>query len=97
MILDFEIQNLGFTKVDKWSTDITNSYSYIVKRPDKGRNVSNNYRIDRLIGTNYMEFSSTLQRETDFAMRTFGFNGEIDNIDALFNLIENAREHNRHI
>ena len=97
MVLDYEIQNLGFTKVNEWSTDITDSYIYVVNRLDKGRNVSNQYRLDRLIGTNYMELISTLQRDTDFKMRTYGFNGEIQDVDALFNLVEDARDHNRYI
>ena len=97
MITDSEILNLGFTKVDDWSTDVTDSYVYRVNRYDKPRNTINQYRLDRLIDTDYMELKSTLQRETDFCMATLSFNGELETIDDLFELFEQFREANRHI
>ena len=97
MITDSEILDLGFTKVDEWSTDVTDSYVYRVNRYDKPRNTINQYRLDRLIDTDYMELKSTLQRETDFNMATYSFNGELETIDDLFELFESFREHNRHI
>lgn len=97
MITSEEITNLGFTKVDEWSTDVTDSYVYRVNRYDKPRNTINQYRLDRLIDTDYMELKSTLQRETDFNMATYSFNGELETIDDLFELFESFREANRHI
>lgn len=97
MITSEEITNLGFTKVDEWSTDVTDSYVYRVNRYDKPRNTINQYRLDRLIDTDYMELKSTLQRETDFNMATYSFNGELETIDELFELFESFREANRHI
>ena len=97
MISSDDILSLGFTKVDEWSTDVTDSYVYRVNRYDKPRNTINQYRLDRLIDTNYMELKSTLQRETDFCMATLSFNGELETIDDLFELFEQFREANRHI
>lgn len=97
MITNDQILNLGFTKVDEWSTDITDSYVYRVNRYDKPRNTINQYRLDRLIDTDYMELKSTLQRETDFNMATYSFNGELETIDELFDLFESFREANRKI
>ena len=97
MISSDDILSLGFTKVDEWSTDVTDSYVYRVNRYDKPRNTINQYRLDRLIDTDYMELKSTLQRETDFCMATLSFNGELETIDDLFELFEQFREANRHI
>ena len=97
MISSDDILSLGFTKVDEWSTDVTDSYIYRVNRYDKPRNTINQYRLDRLIDTNYMELKSTLQRDTDFCMATLSFNGELETIDDLFELFEQFREANRHI
>jgi len=97
MITNDEITWLGFTKVDSWSTDITDSYVYKVNRYDKPRNTINLYRLDRLIGTDYLELKSTLQRETDFLMPLMSFNGEVEDIDSLFELFESFRDHNRNI
>jgi hypothetical protein len=97
MITGDQIEDLGFTKVPEWSTDVTDSYVYRVNRYDKPRNTINQYRLDRLIDTDYMELKSTLQRETDFNMATYSFNGELETIDDLFELFESFREHNRHI
>ena len=95
MILNEDILSLGFTKVDNWSTDITDSYVYIVNRYDKPRNTINQYRLDRLIDTDYIELVTTLQRETDFNMRLDSFNGEVDDIDSLFELFELMKDHAR--
>jgi len=97
MVTSDEILALGFTKVDAWSTDVTDSYRYIVNRYDKPRNTINLYRLDRLIDTDYMELKSTLQRETDFNMALMSFNGELETIDELFDLFELMRERNRTI
>ena len=97
MISNDEILNLGFTVVDEWSTDVTVAYKYVVNRYDKPRNTINLYRLDRLIDTDYMELVSTLQRETDFYMRTYSFNGELEEIDDLFELFEQFKELNRKI
>lgn len=97
MITNSEIISLGFTKVDDWSTDITNSYVYIVNRYDKPKNTVNMYRLDRLIATNYFELKSSLQRETDFNMRLMSFNGELEIIDDLFDLFEMVKENARKI
>jgi len=97
MITDSQIQDLGFTRVDAWSTDVTDSYQYIVNRYDKPRNTINLYRLDRLIDTDYMELKSTLQRETDFNMGLMSFNGELATIEELFDLFEMFRENARKI
>jgi len=97
MISSDDILSLGFTKVDDWSTDVTDSYVYRVNRYDKPRNTINQYRLDRLIDTDYMELKSALQRETDFMFPTYSFNGELETIDDLFELFESFREHDRHI
>ena len=97
MITGDQIESLGFTKVDEWSTDVTDSYVYRVNRYDKPRNTINQYRLDRLIDTDYMELKSTLQRETDFIFTTYSFNGELETIDELFDLFESFREANRKI
>lgn len=97
MITDDQIESLGFTKVDAWSTDITDAYVYTTNRYDKPRNTINQYRLDRLIDTDYMELVTTLQRETDFCMRLDSFNGEIEDIDSLFELFELMKEHARTI
>ena len=97
MITHEEIISLGFTQVDDWSTDVTTAYKYVVNRYDKPRNTINLYRIDRLNDTDYMELVSSLQRETDFYMRTYSFNGELETIDDLFDLFEQFRDHNRRI
>ena len=95
MISESEILALGFTKVDAWSTDIVDSYSYIVNRYDKPRNTINVYRLDRLIDTDYFELKSSLQRETDFFWKVFGFNGELETVDDLFDVFELAKEQSR--
>jgi len=97
MISSNEIESLGFTKVDDWSTDVTDSYVYRVNRYDKPRNTINQYRLDRLIDTDYMELKSTLQRETDFNMALMSFNGEMTTIEDLFDLFEMFRENARKI
>lgn len=97
MILESDILDLGFTKVPEWGTEVTNSYVYRVNRYDKPRNTINQYRLDRLIDTDYMELKSTLQRETDFVFTTYSFNGELETIDELFDLLESFREANRKI
>ena len=97
MITNDEILNLGFTVVDEWSTDVTVAYKYVVNRYDKPRNTINLYRLDRLIDTDYMELVSSLQRETDFYMRLMSFNGELETIDELFDLLEMMKENNRKI
>jgi len=95
MISRDEIEWLGFTRVDNWSSDIIDSYKYIVNRYDKPRNTINLYRLDKLIGTDYIELKSTLQRETDFCMNTYSYNGEVTSIEDLFDLVELIRDHNR--
>lgn len=95
MITEEEILAQGFTKIDDLSTDIVDSYAYVVKRLDKGRNVLNVYRLDRLIDTDYFELTSTLQRERDYKLRTFGYNGDILTDEDLFDWMELAREQNR--
>ena len=94
MISNEEIIQLGFTKVDAWSTDVTDSYQYIKNRYDKPRNTINLYRIDRLINTDYFEIVSSLQRETDFYLRTYSYNGDIYEIDDLFDLFEQLKDLN---
>jgi len=97
MITTTDIENLGFTRVEAWSTDVTDSYQYTVNRYDKPRNTINLYRLDRLIDTDYMELKSTLQRETDFSMRLMSFNGELEDIDALFDLFDMMKENARKV
>lgn len=97
MITDSEITNLGFIRVPEWDTEVTLAYKYEKNRYDKPRNTINLYRLDRLVDTDYMELKSTLQRETDFNMATYSFNGELETIDDLFELFESFREANRHI
>jgi len=97
MVSQEEIENLGFAKVDNWSSDIVDSYVYIVNRYDKPRNTVNSYRLDHLIDTDYFELKSTLQRETDFNMRLMSFDGELETVDELFDLFELMKEHNRKI
>ena len=97
MISSDDILSLGFTKVDEWSTDVTDSYIYRVNRYDKPRNTINQYMLDRLIDTNYMELKSTLQRETDFNMALMSFNGEMTTIEDLFDLFEMFRENARKV
>lgn len=97
MVTHEEILSLGFTEVPEWDTDITTAYKYVVNRYDKPRNTINLYRLDRLIDTDYMELVSSLQRETDFYMRTYSFNGELETIDDLFELFEQFREFNRKV
>ena len=97
MISQEEIENLGFTKVDNWSSDIVDSYVYTVNRYDKPRNTINLYRLDQLIDTDYFELKSTLQRETDFNMALMSFNGELETIDELFDLFEMVKENARKI
>jgi len=97
MVSHEEVESLGFTKVDAWSTDVVDSYVYRANRYDKPRNTINQYRLDRLIDTDYMELVATLQRETDFIMRLDSFNGEIEDVDSLFELFELMKEHARTI
>lgn len=97
MISNDDILNLGFEEVTEWSTDVTAAYKYVVNRYDKPRNTINLYRLDRLIDTDYMELTSSLQRETDFYMRTYSFNGELETVDDLFELFENFKELNRRV
>lgn len=97
MISHEDIENLGFTKVDNWSSDVTDSYVYTVNRYDKPRNTINLYRLDHLIDTDYFELKSSLQRETDFNMALMSFNGELETVDELFDLFEMVRENARKI
>lgn len=97
MITHDEIESLGFEKVDEWSTDVTDAYVYRVNRYDKPKNTQNIYRLDRLINTDYMELVSSLENEMYFQMRTYSFNGELENIDDLFELFEQFKEANRKI
>ena len=97
MITSNEIESLGFSRVPEWDTDVTLAYKYEKNRYDKPRNTINQYSLDRLIDTNYMELKSTLQRETDFIFPTYSFNGELETIDELFDLFESFREANRKI
>jgi len=97
MVSHEDVENLGFTKVDNWSSDIVDSYVYTVNRYDKPRNTINQYRLDHLIDTDYFELKSTLQRETDFNMSLMSFNGELETVEELFDLFEMVKENARKI
>jgi len=97
MISEEDILLLGFTKVPEWDTDVTLAYKYEKNRYDKPRNTINLYRLDRLVDTDYMELKSTMQREMDFNMSTYSFNGELETVDDLFDLFENFKDLNNKI
>jgi hypothetical protein len=97
MITSADIEAIGFIKMEGWSTDIVDSYVYKVIRHDKPKNTHNVYRLDRLIDSDYFELRSSLQREMDFDFKTYSFNGELETVDDLFELMEEFRELNRKI
>lgn len=97
MITSAEIESLGFAKMEEWSTEVMDSYVLKVNRYDKPKNTQNIYRLDRLVGTDYVELTSSLQRLSDFILRTYSFNGEVETVEDLFDLVEEFRELNRKI
>ena len=97
MITSSDIESLGFSRVPEWDTEVTLAYKYEKNRYDKLGNTINLYRLDRLVDTDYMELKSTLQREMDFNMSTYSFNGELETIDELFDLFENFKDLNNKI
>lgn len=97
MITSSDIESLGFSRVPEWDTEVTLAYKYEKNRYDKPRNTINLYRLDRLVDTDYMELKSTIQREVDFNMSTYSFNGELETVDDLFDLFENFKDLNNKI
>ena len=94
MITEDEILSLGFERVEGWCTDIVDAYSYSVTRKDRGFQVYNKYRLERLIDTDYFVLESNLQRLPDLAYPTRGWNGDLETIDDLFEIFEFFKETN---